>query len=160
MKYLIFASISFLMMSSCKKNNPLPIDDQPFDENVFSIKKNGVVMSFHFISGIRMEENGQYYILIQASTDEASSEVLSVVVPVATGDYNIMNPDDGHPSVIHLFTNSVESGYSVSGALKVTSHNETTKRIKGTLNFTTAPLHNEGVGYEFTAGSFDVQYIQ
>lgn len=158
MKTTFYLLIVLTLFSSCKKINPIQ-DDEPFDENSFSVNKNGQEMTFDFISAIRITENGQTNIVITANTDASATEAISLVLPVDTGEFNIVNPDEGYPSALHSFTNSVESGYSHSGTLKITSHNQTTKRIKGTFSFTTLPFHVDGSGHTFANGSFDVEYI-
>lgn len=158
MKTILYFFFGILLLASCNKTNPLP-DDEPFEDNSFAVMKNGEWLPIDFVSAIRLTENGVSHIVIQAYTDGSSSEAVSLILPMETGTFNMLNPDDGIPHAMHFLANNEDTGYSISGTMTITSHNQTTRRVKGTFSFTTQSLFIEDFGYSFTNGSFDVEYI-
>jgi hypothetical protein len=160
MKTTLFFFFGMLLLASCRKNNPNPIQnvDEPFEDNVFKVMLDGEWLTFEFVGAAQSNENEASYILVQAQIDGSGSGGVNLALPMETGTFNMLNPDDGIPSAVFILPNNL-AGYSISGTLTITSHNHTTQRVKGTFNFIAKSSFDENVEHSFTNGSFDVKYI-
>jgi len=163
MKKSILLSCMFVLLSSaCKKNNVTPNDpSDTFEENKLEVQMNGSALEFEFISAVRIAENGDTAIVVMAYMDDMASQSLTLTLPMHTGTHQFVDPsteNNGIPSAIFMQSNT-QTNVADAGTLNITQHNKTTKRIKGTFQFTTIPMHEGGEPMTFSNGNFDLEYF-
>jgi hypothetical protein len=163
MKNTTFLPILLLLLSfACKKNGIDPTDpSDTFEENKLELKINGTAITFDFVGSVRIVENGDTAIVVTAYLDDMATQSLSLTLPIHVGAYSFLSPDtenNGIPGAVYMQSNT-QTNVSESGVLYISAHNKVTRRIQGTFNFVTMPMHEGGEPLNFTNGSFDLEYI-
>ena len=155
MKIIKFTHILFLcllpilMMSSCGQQDTKPKASQTLT-NSLKAQINGKPYEAVHVSGFITP--GLHTLLLTGAMGTGEDIQLFLPEDIAAGTYDFTTIQGKYQE------NEEESGFAVSGALTIASHNTTSKNIKGTFYFTTKPLLEGNPSFDVTEGSFDISY--
>lgn len=122
--------------------------------NTFTAKLDGVAFVPTNISGI--SNSGRISIIGRKGTIQNIS--LSLISSVVPGTYDLDNSGDYVGQYVKDATPEGSSFAADGGSVTIISHNTTTKRIKGTFEYTATSFLLPSEIYEITDGTFEVTY--
>ncbi len=159
---LLFTALLFGVLSFNLNIAKTYAPKAPKEPNKFACKLDGVTYKAKFVSGNHEKISNR--LIITASTGKDSEEIQFQMSPnIVAGTYNTFNDMTKKESIYAYYApptseEAGDDGLAQTGSVIIIEHNKTTKRIRGTFSFTTAPSVNAGTVWKITDGSFDISY--
>jgi hypothetical protein len=118
-----------------------------------SAKIDGVQFNSHVVTSAK----GLGTLVLNGQTLGAQ-QIITISLPETTTTGTYALGEIGLADQYATYTRNGQIYTSVSGSLKITAHNKTTKHIEGTFNFSAEPFGFEAATITITTGAFSIDY--